>query len=72
MIPERRVGQAGGHLPLEQMGNLLIRLSDRFDSYWVFDWQKGVPWTNSGIEQAIRQMQMRRRSVRGHESWPGM
>jgi transposase-like protein len=71
-IPERRVGQAGRRSPLEQLRNLLIRLSERWDSYRVFDWQKGVPWTNNGTEQAIGRMQMRSRTVRGYKSWPGM
>jgi transposase-like protein len=71
-IPERRKGQAGVRSPLEQLRNLLIRLSEHWASYRVFDWQKDVPWTNNGTEQAIGRMQMRGRTVRGYKSWPGM
>lgn len=71
-IPERRVGQAGARSPLEQLRNLLIRLSEHWDSYRVFDWQKDVPWTNNGTERVIGRMKMRSRTVRGYKSWHGM
>ena len=71
-IPQRRMGQKGSLLPLVQLRNLLIRLSEHWASYRVFDWQKDVPWTNNGTEQVIGRMQMRSRTVRGYKSWPGM
>jgi transposase-like protein len=71
-VPERRTGQAGMRSPLEQLRNLLIRLSEHWDSYRVFDWQKEVPWTNNGTEQVIGRMKMRSRTVRGYKSWSGM
>lgn len=71
-IPERRFGQSGERSPLEQLRYLLIRLSEHWDSYRVFDWQKDVPWTNNGTEQAIGRMKIRSRTVRGYKSWAGM
>jgi transposase-like protein len=71
-IPERRVGQSGARTPLERLRYLLIRLSEHWDSYRVFDWHKDVPWTNNGTEQAIGRMKMRSRTVRGYKSWQGM
>jgi hypothetical protein len=71
-IPERRIGQTGPRSPLEQLRNLMIRLSEHWHSYRVFDWQKDVPWTNNGTEQAIRRMKMCSRIVRGYKSWRGM
>ncbi len=71
-IPERRVGQRGERSPLEQLRNLLIRLSQHWSSYRVFDWDREVPWTNNGSEQAIGFMKMRARTVRGYKSWQGM
>lgn len=71
-IPERRVGQRGERTPLQQLRYLLIRLSERWNSYRVFDWQKDVPWTNNGTEQVIGRMKMRSRTVRGYKSWAGM
>ncbi len=71
-IPERRVGQSGARTPLERLRYLLIRLSEHWGSYRVFDWHKDVPWTNNGTEQVIGRMKIRSRTVRGYKSWQGM
>jgi transposase-like protein len=71
-VPERRTGQAGARSPLEQLRHLLIRLSEHWDNYRVFDWQLDVPWTNNGTERVIGRMKMRSRTVRGYKSWQGM
>jgi transposase-like protein len=71
-IPERRAGRDVPLSPLDQLRYLLIRLSEHWDSYRVFTWQEGVPWTNNGTEQAIGRMKMRSRTVRGYKSWRGM
>ncbi len=71
-IPERRTGQVGERSPLEMLRYLLLRLSEHWESYRVFDWQKDVPWTNNGTEQVIGRMKMRSRTVRGYKSWQGM
>lgn len=71
-IPERRAGRDVPLSPLDQLRLLLIRLSEHWNSYRVFTWQNGVPWTNNGTEQAIGRMKMRARTVRGYKSWQGM
>jgi transposase-like protein len=71
-IPGRQSGPDQPRLPLEQLRNLLIRLSEHWGSYRVFDWDKDVPWTNNGTEQAIGRMKIRSRTVRGYKSWQGM
>jgi hypothetical protein len=71
-IPERRIGQAGPRSPLEQLRNLLIRMSEHWPSYRVFDYQKDVPWTNNGTERVIGRMKMRSRSLRGYKTQSGM
>lgn len=71
-IPERRTGRDQPLSPLDQLRLLLIRLSEHWPSYRVFDWDKDVPWTNNGTEQVIGRMKMRSRTVRGYKSWPGM
>ena len=71
-IPERRVGQGQSLSPLSQLRDVLIRLSEHWQSYRVFDWDKDVPWTNNGTEQVIGRIKMRSRTVRGYKSWPGM
>jgi hypothetical protein len=71
-ISERRTGQEGLRSPLEQLRNLLIRLSEHWASFRVFDWEKDVPWTNNGTEQVIGRMKMRTRIVRGYKTESGM
>jgi len=71
-IPERRVGQGQPLSPLSQLRALLLRLSEHWRSYRVFDWDKDVPWTNNSTEQVIGRMKMRSRTVRGYKSWQGM
>jgi transposase-like protein len=71
-IPERRVGQGQPLSPLSRLRDLLIRLSEHWHTYRVFDWDKDVPWTNNGAEQVIGRMKMRSRTVRGYKSWAGM
>jgi transposase-like protein len=71
-IPERRSGQAGPRSALEQLRNLLIRLSEHWPRYRVFDWQPDVPWTNNGTEQVIGRMKVRSKSVRGYKTESGM
>jgi transposase-like protein len=70
-IPERReYGQP--YSSLDNLRQLLLRLSENWASYRVFDWQKDVPWTNNGTEQVIGKMKMRSRTVRGYKSQAGM
>jgi hypothetical protein len=71
-IPVRRTGQSGELSPLEQLRSLLIRLSEHWANYRVFDWDKEIPWTNNLTEQAIGRMKMRSRMVRGYKSEAGM
>ena len=71
-IPERRTGQSGPRSALEQLRKLLIRLSEHWPHYRVFDWQKDVPWTNNGTEQVIGKMKVRSKTVRGYKTKPGM
>jgi transposase-like protein len=71
-IPERSAGRDQPQTPLEQLRHLLIRLSEHWTKYRVFDWQPDVPWTNNGTEQVIGRMKMRSRTVRGYKVWKGM
>jgi len=71
-IPERENKRHREHTPLSQLRHLLLRLSEHWASYRVFDWQKDVPWTNNGTERAIGRMKLRSRTVRGYKSDQGM
>ena len=55
-VPGRISAPDQPRLALEQLRNLLIRLSEHWDSYRVSDWQKDVPWTNNTTEQVIGRM----------------
>ena len=55
-VPGRKSAPDQPRLALEQLRNLLIRLSEHWDSYRVSDWQKDVPWTNNTTEQVIGRM----------------
>lgn len=71
-IPERHGSHPKSLTALTQLRQLLIRLSESWPRYRLFDWQKDVPWTNNLTEQAIGRMKMRSRTVRGYKSWKGM
>jgi transposase-like protein len=72
-IPERFASPPDGpRTPLEQLRLLLIRLSEHWPTYRVFDWQPEVPWTNNGTERVIGRMKIRSRTVRGYQSEPSM
>ena len=58
--------------PVEQLRDLLIRLSENWSSFITFYADPVIPWTNNGTEQAIGRMKMRARTVRGYKTWPGM
>jgi hypothetical protein len=57
---------------VDQLRNLLIRLSEDWENYRIFDWQPEVPWTNNTTEQVIGRMKMRSRTVRGYKTETGM
>jgi hypothetical protein len=65
LVAEKHTGSAGDRSPLEKLRYILIRMSEHWASYRVYDWQKDVPWTNNGTEQAIGRMKIRTQSVRG-------
>lgn len=70
-VKVRRKG-SGALTSVDQLRNLLIRLSENWDRYCTFYWQKDVPWTNNGTEQVIGKMKIRSKSVRGYKSEQGM
>lgn len=71
-LPARQTQSDQPLSPVEQLRSLLIRLSDHWAQFRVFDWQTDVPWTNNGSEQVIGRMKMRSRTVRGYKSKDGM
>jgi transposase-like protein len=68
----RRTGRGKALTALEQLRDLLLRLSERWASYCTFQGEPQVPWTNNATEQAIGRMKMRARTVRGYKTWSGL
>jgi hypothetical protein len=58
--------------PIDQLRDLLIRLSETWQSFCTFYADPAIPWTNNGTERVIGRMKMRARTVRGYKTWPGM
>jgi len=58
--------------PVDQLRDLLIRLSEAWENYCTFYSDPEIPWTNNGTEQVIGRMKMRARTVRGYKTWSGM
>jgi len=56
----------------EQLREMLLRLSERWEEYCTFQHDGEIPWTNNATEQAIGRMKMRARTVRGYKNWLGM
>ena len=71
-LPGRHSTSAQSRSALEQLRDLLLRLSEHWQSYCTFQSEPEIPWTNNATEQAIGCMKMRARTVRGYKSWPGM
>lgn len=64
--------RSGQYTPIDQLRDLLIRLSENWSGFCAFYTDPAIPWTNNGTEQVIGRMKMRARTVRGYKSWPGM
>jgi len=58
--------------PIEQLRDLLIRLSENWPCFCTFYTDPAIPWTNNGTEQVIGRMKVRSRTVRGYKSRNGM
>lgn len=71
-LPGRSSKPGQPRTPLEQLRDLLLRLSEHWHTYCTFQSEPLVPWTNNATERAIGKMKMRARTVRGYKSWPGM
>ena len=72
-FPPAHAKRAGSEsTPLDQLRYLIVRLSENWARFRVFDWQPDVPWTNNPTERVIGKMKMRARTVRGYKTWAGM
>ena len=71
-LPGRHSKRNQARSALEQLRNLLLRLSQDWQNYCTFQSEPEVPWTNNSTERAIGRLKMRARTVRGYKSWNGM
>lgn len=71
-LPGRRSRPTQTRSALEQLRDLLLRLSEDWHRYCTFQAEPQVPWTNNATERSIGRMKMRARTVRGYKSWSGM
>jgi transposase-like protein len=71
-LPGRLSRPNQSRLALEQLRDLLLRLSQDWHKYCSFQSEPAIPWTNNATERAIGRMKMRARTVRGYKSWQGM
>jgi len=71
-VPPQRPSRDAALEPRDKLRSLLLRLSEHWHRYRVFDWHKDVPWTNNGTEQVIGRMKMRSRTVRGYKTRSGL
>lgn len=71
-LPGRRSQPNQPRSALEQLRDLLLRLSEDWHTYCTFQSEPEIPWTNNATERTIGRMKMRARTVRGYKSWPGM
>lgn len=71
-LPGRRSKPDQPRSPMEQLRDLLLRLSQDWHIYCTFQSEPLIPWTNNATERSIGRMKMRARTVRGYKSWPGM
>lgn len=71
-LPGRRSVPNQARSVMEQLRDLLLRLSEHWQNYCTFQSEPQIPWTNNATERAIGRMKMRARTVRGYKSWNGM
>lgn len=72
LIDEPRSARDEPSTPVDRLRDLLIRMSNHWENYRIFDWQPEVPWTNNATEQVIGRMKMRSRTVRGYKTQTGL
>jgi len=71
-VPVRR-GKGRDYLtPIDQLRDLLIRLSETWEDFCVLYTDPDIPLTNNDTEEVIALIKMRTRTARGNKNWPGM
>ena len=71
-IPGRTTPPDEKRTPLEKLRDLVLRLSQDWESYIEFYHDAGIPWTNNRTEQIIGRLKNRAKRVRGYKSNDGL
>lgn len=70
-LPAERKARGARASPLYRLRQLVLRLSEHWSAYRLYQERPDVPHTNNRTEQAIGRWRTRSRSVRGFKSAPG-
>ena len=70
-LPAERKARRARASPLYRLRQLVLRLSEHWSEYRLYQERTDVPQTNNRTEQAIGRWRTRSRSVRGFKSAPG-
>ena len=71
-LPAERQARGVRASPLHRLRQLVLRLSEHWSEYRLYQERTDVPRTNNRTEQAIGRWRTRSRSVRGFKSVPGL
>jgi len=71
-IPGRTTQPDEKRTPLEKLRDLVLRLSQDWESYIEFYDDPGIPWTNNRTEQIIGRLKNRAKRVRGYKTTDGL
>ena len=71
-MPSRTTAPKEKRTSLEQLRDLVLRLSRDWERYTEFYSDPGIPWTNNRTEQSIGRLKSRAKRVRGYKTSMGM
>lgn len=71
-IPDRHPGKGQQATALWRLRRLMVRLSDHWTKYRLYQLRDDVPSTNNGTERSIGNLKVRSRSVRGFKTDAGI
>lgn len=71
-IPERHPGKGKQATALWRLRRMMIRLSDHWEKYRLYQERADVPSTNNGTERSIGNLKIRSRSIRGFKTDAGI
>lgn len=71
-LPARSTAPQQQRTPLEKLRDLVLRLSQDWQTYLEFYHDPGIPWTNNATERMIGKIKSRAKRVRGYKTSDGL